>query len=164
MYEEVSAGGSQICALRHDGYLLCVGGPVYEGPVVGGDFGNGVDRGLVEPYRSVGAHGTTTCALRHSGYVSCWGQLAATDIYLWRGAHRSFSVGGTQMCAVRSDNSISCWKTRERVPRIVPPVGDSYVDVSVGGFHACALRSDGSVVCWGDDSYGQSADPEGTFA
>jgi alpha-tubulin suppressor-like RCC1 family protein len=35
--------------------------------------------------------------------------------------------------------------------------------VSAGTSHACAVRGNGTVVCWGNDSYGQSTPPEGTF-
>ena len=37
------------------------------------------------------------------------------------------------------------------------------MSVSAGGTHTCGLRNDGSVECWGQDNYGQSTPPSGTF-
>ena len=35
--------------------------------------------------------------------------------------------------------------------------------VAVGADHSCAIRTGGTVVCWGDNSYGQTDAPSGTF-
>ncbi len=43
------------------------------------------------------------------------------------------------------------------------PTSTNFVSVSVGWDHACALRDDGTAVCWGDNVWGQSEAPPGTF-
>lgn len=35
--------------------------------------------------------------------------------------------------------------------------------ISAGGTHTCAIKSDGTLLCWGDNSYGQTAVPAGTY-
>ena len=35
--------------------------------------------------------------------------------------------------------------------------------LSAGGYHTCGLRANGTLVCWGDNNYGQSSPPAGTF-
>ena len=43
-----------------------------------------------------------------------------------------------------------------------PP--ESPLAVSAGGGHTCRLKTDGTVICWGNDDYGQSTPPSGSFA
>jgi hypothetical protein len=38
-----------------------------------------------------------------------------------------------------------------------------FTDVEVGQGFSCGLRSDGQILCWGDNDYGQTAAPSGTF-
>lgn len=35
--------------------------------------------------------------------------------------------------------------------------------IDAGAYHTCGVRVEGSLVCWGDNTYGQSAPPAGTF-
>lgn len=35
--------------------------------------------------------------------------------------------------------------------------------VDAGAYHTCAVQSDGTLMCWGDNTYGQSTPPAGTF-
>jgi len=35
--------------------------------------------------------------------------------------------------------------------------------LSAGGYHSCAIRGDGALACWGDNSFGQSSPPAGSF-
>jgi alpha-tubulin suppressor-like RCC1 family protein len=47
-----------------------------------------------------------------------------------------------------------------------PPMGkgSSLPRVSAGANHSCAVREDATLVCWGDNTYGQSSAPTGTFS
>jgi alpha-tubulin suppressor-like RCC1 family protein len=38
-----------------------------------------------------------------------------------------------------------------------------FIDVSAGGDYGCAVRDDGHLQCWGDNRFGQSSPPSGTF-
>ena len=42
-----------------------------------------------------------------------------------------------------------------------PMIFDS---ISAGAWHTCGVRTDGAVVCWGDNNYGKSDAPGGSFA
>ncbi len=46
---------------------------------------------------------------------------------------------------------------------IAAPQAFAYKQIIAGAFHTCGLKSDGSVTCWGDNFYGQSTIPSGTF-
>ncbi|HEX2028904.1 MAG TPA: PxKF domain-containing protein [Nitriliruptorales bacterium] len=36
--------------------------------------------------------------------------------------------------------------------------------IDAGAYHTCAVQTDGSLACWGNNDYGQSSPPAGTFA
>ncbi|MCY4559072.1 MAG: RCC1 domain-containing protein, partial [Chloroflexi bacterium] len=44
-----------------------------------------------------------------------------------------------------------------------PTTTSPYSQVSAGHDHACALRLDGRIDCWGENEYGESTPPAGTF-
>jgi hypothetical protein len=35
--------------------------------------------------------------------------------------------------------------------------------IDAGAYHTCAVQTDGTLTCWGDNAYGQSSPPAGTF-
>ena len=41
--------------------------------------------------------------------------------------------------------------------------GATYQSVFTGGHHSCGVRTDGTVTCWGDNRYGESDAPPGSF-
>jgi alpha-tubulin suppressor-like RCC1 family protein len=41
--------------------------------------------------------------------------------------------------------------------------GPALGSVALGTDHGCAVRTDGTLVCWGDNTFGQSSPPTGTF-
>jgi hypothetical protein len=44
---------------------------------------------------------------------------------------------------------------------VIPITG--YMSVTAGRFSSCALRTDGTIDCWGDDGWGRTSPPSGTF-
>ena len=40
----------------------------------------------------------------------------------------------------------------------------AFVAVDAGDGHTCGIKVDHTVACWGDDRYGESTLPEGTFS
>jgi serine/threonine protein kinase len=47
---------------------------------------------------------------------------------------------------------------------VAPPAATTtYASLSSGAYHTCAIKTNGSIACWGDNTYGQSRPPAGTF-
>jgi len=46
---------------------------------------------------------------------------------------------------------------------IAAPQAFAYKQISAGYTHTCGLKNDGSAICWGNNDYGQTTVPSGTF-
>jgi len=44
------------------------------------------------------------------------------------------------------------------------PDSDCWQGVAAGWLHSCGVRGDGTLACWGDDRFGQSSPPAGTYS
>ena len=45
----------------------------------------------------------------------------------------------------------------------ISPPATGYIAISAGGSHTCGLRTSGELACWGDNEYGQTNAPEGSY-
>ena len=82
-------------------------------------------------------------------------------------AYRTISAGQNSACAIKTNGTAECWAGSIQLES---PSG-SFISISMGvgasgkrESHACGIRTDRSIICWGDNSFGQSDPPEGTFA
>jgi len=172
-FVDVAVGYSHTCALSTGGTVTCFG-----------SNGSGESTALGGTFVAIYAAGNESCGLRSDGTIDCWGDTlngdpsadpgpfsmfsAAPDgggcglatggelrcfgqLKNWRppgGAYQALST----TCGIGLDLSLSCDLT-------TPPVG--YFSEVVDG--PCAIRTDGTAVCWGNDFYGESNVPSGTF-
>jgi len=135
------AMNSEICVVRADGIIQCIGentrGQLGDGTTQGGD---GVWRTVknINSAKQVVTHAQGACALLEDGTVWCWGWN--NDGQLGDGS------GVDQASPVRVKGLASA------------------VQLAAGGRHVCALLKDGSVSCWGMNLAGQLGDGTTTNA
>jgi alpha-tubulin suppressor-like RCC1 family protein len=178
---QISAGGSQTCALLADASVTCWG-------LVSGDgqaphaSGNQV-RVRMAAAVQVSAAQYHACALLRSGLVLCWGtddegQLGdngpssaytplPVDLDPVTEPVAQISAGDDVNCAVLRDHTIRCWglggsgQLGNATTQVIAPgpvavsgITDS-VRVSAGSDHVCAVLRDGALRCWGDNKGGE---------
>ncbi len=126
---EVASGGSNGCARRAEGSVVCWGINV-SGQLGDGTFTSSATPVVVKGLRDVkqiDARLQRTCAIDGAGKVWCWGQNAKCTL------------------GICDDNA--------NLPVQVQGVAD-VVDISLGFDHACAVQRDGTVYCWGNQRGG----------
>ncbi len=159
VFEEVTVGFGYGCGLRPSGEAACW-------QASDGDPPPG-------PFEALDAGWRKACGLRAGGAeVVCWGfgQLAHQGEFTKISAgYGGGTVGAldVDVCALRVDGDAEC-PDRSEVDFFAPPPpwipGGPYRDIAVGRLHACAVRAgDGGVLCWGDNRWGQTDTPEGTY-
>lgn len=168
----VAGGSSHACALLDSGDVQCWG------RAQGGQLGTGVVHSA--GYREIGkpatvsgalhavaisAGNSNTCVMGKDGSLRCWGAV-----------YHGRTVGGiafagfpTPLCgfgASTSDNPA------DNADGGVGDASDGGVEdlsidpgsiVASGWQHSCAIRPNGTVACWGNNDFGQSTPPVGTF-
>lgn len=128
---QVTAGGSEMCAVRRIGKIACWGflngtqltveSELDLSAILSLKRGDGV--------KSLQSSGRSNCAVLSTARIACWG------------ANESGQLGtGT------TDFS--------RAPALVPHL-NSMRAVALGGSHACGLQEGGRVYCWGERTAGQ---------
>ncbi len=125
----IAIGGTNACALRAGGAVVCWGDALLT--LDDGGFGNTLTPveivGLEDVLELSSGGGQSYCARRRNGRVLCWGRALLGD--------------GSYL----------------RQPVEVEGITDA-IAISVGSSHACALRRDRHVLCWGSDFRGQLGD------
>ena len=155
-YIALSAGGGHSCAIRADQTLTC--------------WGDNRDRQADAPsgtYTSVSAGRRYSCAIRTDRTLACWGDTIAGPAVALPGIYTAVSAGDLLSCAVRADGTPVCWdpdfsagvELEGAAPR---GIGYTAVSVAYHG-HVCAIRSDGTLFCFGDNEFGQTDVPDGTY-
>ena len=117
-----AAANRTLCALRHDGRVVCGGDPEYGEGGLGTSDGRGVAIPGIEGATAVSMGANHVCAMHGGRQVTCWGDN-------WSGQLGSAAVGGS-------------------VVPLAIPVGDVKA-VSAGGESTCSVGDDGKVACWG---------------
>ncbi len=148
-WKTLSLGENHSCGIKNDNSLWCWGQSIFHQlGVEGGDttvpqqvaqVGDDTDRWL-----SVSASAQHTCALRDDHTLWCWG----FNTYGQLGQVTTGSIPEPSKIPVVI-----------RTSQLAPPDND-WKQVSSGGSHTCALKNSGDVWCWGNNTYGQTGQPE----
>lgn len=100
------------------------------------------------------------CALDRDHHVQCWGPDA------WLAdppSQKLFAISGGEMgqfCGLTATKDAICWG-----PPDLPAVStDGPFTALAAADHVCALGVDGSLQCWGNETYGATEPPAGTFS
>jgi len=159
----IAAGNMSTCIIRADSTASCWGYD-YDSPQPEGTFVAISGNGWANRY----------CGIRENSTVTCWGYV---NYGTPGSSFVSISVGYNHVCGIRTDGRIVCWGANHH-GQSYPPDGtfvdagvgygngestSAFASVSAGGWHTCGIRTDGTVNCWGDNSYGQTSVPGGTF-
>ncbi len=72
------------------------------------------------------------------------------------------SLGEDYTCNVFASNNYGT-SSQSAASSVVTVLPRQYSQVAAGSSHSCALRSDQEILCWGDNTYGQTTAPTGTF-
>jgi alpha-tubulin suppressor-like RCC1 family protein len=152
--DRVAVGTLHGCAIDESEQIVCWGDPA----VVGNEY----DMGQTEPppgdYVHVACQGYTCCAINTFDQAQCWGEIIGLGA---SGDAINVSPGAIETCLVRTDHTGLC--TRNAADSNDLP--GRYVQVSIGQTDfGCALTDGGAVDCWGNDDYGQTDVPSGTFS
>ena len=148
------------CGLHADGSVECWG--MYQSH-------SGVDD---RSYEDITGGGYRFCGTRSDRAVECGPLPDTRRQYVSRldGEFEMVSVGGWLACGVRKGGAVECWidvDGRDGVSVSFDLAGSlasgAWSVVSAGGFHTCAIRTDRTVACWGDNEFGQSDAPDGSF-
>jgi alpha-tubulin suppressor-like RCC1 family protein len=188
VFTQVSAGGSQTCALTSTGAAYCwrnsldtlrtqgtpvpvPGAPVFQSLSTGADHVCGVTPGLAAycwgnidwGNNADGQLGTgTSDTIPHPTPVPVTGGLTFAAVSASRGHHT---------CGVTPGGAAYCWGnnawgqlgvgTSDTVPHPMPvPVAGGLIfqSVSAGGGHTCGVTASGATYCWGGNGSGQLGD------
>lgn len=175
----LAAGENSTCAIYSAGKVGCWG------------FGYGTVPvevpGLVGPTK-IAAGGKQVCVIEQSGTVRCWEMLFPSASAPWPPSTtfiktitgivaKKVTVGRTHACAIDQSDQVRCWGlndfgqlgTGNRLPAIISTVARGgapikATEISAGEYHTCALTPTGSVECWGDNSRGQTGDPNNALS
>ncbi|HWV37948.1 MAG TPA: hypothetical protein VN033_05670 [Vulgatibacter sp.] len=154
----IAAGGRHTCGLRTDRRVQC--------------WGHDGDRQARPPnldaFQAISAGEAHTCGVRRSGRdMECWGNDGSNrSSPPWFGVdwRAVVSAGGRHTCAINDNDRAECWGSSSNNQTRIPNNLGRIVDITAGDDHTCAVQqSGGSVVCWGNNSYGQTSRPSGSF-
>ncbi|GDX82445.1 hypothetical protein LBMAG42_42560 [Deltaproteobacteria bacterium] len=179
-FTDVSAGDGTTCGVVAGGGLVCWGK----------DTNGLVSAAPAGSFTAVSVGAFAACAIGLDTTITCWGRLngvaAPTDT-----GYNAVSVGEESACALASDASLAAWgwATSAEGPfrdisankegcnalsvagELVDPDGafgsaipsGPFVGFDVGQIAGCAITPDGTLTCFGDDTYGESSPPSGSF-
>ena len=148
---QVSAGGTQTCALTPAGAADCWGS---------NNYGESTDHAGSYTQISAGVSGYT-CALTPTGAADCWGDNTWNQATDQAGPFTQISASYFHTCGLTPTGAADCWgdgSYGESADQAGP-----YTQIAAGKSHTCALTSGGAADCWGLDSAGQATDQVGTY-
>ena len=148
IWDRIDAGGSQTCALKLSGRVLCWGRNSY-GFLGQGHFNSSSsypvailtldENGEPEPLSDIVQISIQTvhaCALTSGGQIKCWGKGSRGRLANGSDTDRAYAT----LVKKRSGSSAPL---------------SQIIQISMGNQHSCALTSGGQVKCWGKTNSGQ---------
>jgi alpha-tubulin suppressor-like RCC1 family protein len=174
MWQAVSAGGYNTCAIDDAGGLSCWGQNAY------GQIGdatylqrNAPTHIADAPWRAVSFGGTRGCAIRGDGALACWGtgllgdgsNIRSIPTIIGARTWAAISVGYNATCGIEATTqNLYCWgddsvgelgiagMMTSNMPALVSAM--PWTSVAAGAGHGCGVTG-GNVLCWGFNMYGQ---------
>ena len=181
-FTAITAGQGHTCGLKTDGSALCWG-----------DDYSGQSSPPADLFTTIAAGEHHTCGLKMDGSAVCWGGDYSGQSSPEPGLFTALEAGNKHTCGLKLNGSAVCWGANIFGQSIPPEEGGeiesegmcgdgscsngegsdscpedcgtiSSTAIGAGHYHTCSLKTDGSALCWGDDEFGQSSPPEGSFA
>lgn len=105
------------------------------------------------------------CAIDVDHEVQCWGPPFGLAGSVWRPAAGDdfFAIAGGEtgkFCGLDAAKNSVCWDTSSGAPI---PAAEGPFSLLAPADHVCGLGVDGSLTCWGNDTYGATSPPGGSF-
>jgi alpha-tubulin suppressor-like RCC1 family protein len=138
--KQITAGGSNTCALLESGEVRCWGSKLLSDDVIGDDE-TPASEGNVDvggPVKQIAMGSSHTCTLLESGSVRCWG----IGDFGHLGYGNPDSIGDDETPASAGDVD----------------VGGPVKQIAAGAYHTCALLESGAVRCWGSNEIVRTLD------
>lgn len=160
--KEVGSPSEEVCGLREDGSVACVGPTTWckakapkkpKKPVKVAKPELELER-LAVPAAKHLAFDVGLCVVTKGGALQCLDARDGCKLDSpWPGLTNIDSVSGS--CARTRNGVVKCWSV-ERKSRLVSAISgvSGARDLSVSSTHACVLTSDGKIVCWGSNKFG----------
>jgi hypothetical protein len=159
-FSALSAADDHFCGIATDGSQQCWG-LVVPGPPVPPQV----------PAPQLAAGSNHGCAIGTDGEVVCWASDATITAGPWiSGPFRHLDSGTGYACAVNASGGAGCWGDADQLLAVgvtgkgrILLSGSQGTQVATGGAHACLLTLDGTIACSGDNGFGQTDAPAGSF-
>ncbi|WP_419551559.1 RCC1 domain-containing protein [Candidatus Poriferisodalis sp.] len=172
-FTAISTGQYHSCGIKTDGTVACWGRN-YQGQ---SDAPDGT-------FTAISTGQYHSCGIKTDGTVACWGSNFQGRSDAPDGTFRAISAGRDLSCGIKTDGTVACWGSNQhrscqqgadgwectdvRSNQLDAPEG-TFTALSVGGpsyaghAQSCGIKTDGTVACWGNNDWGQSDAPGGTF-
>lgn len=173
--KEIAAAGDEVCGLREDGSVACVGPTTHcaakrpapkKAPPPPKKKGKKAPKAAPRPQPELEVETLALPAAKHLAFdvglcvVTKGGALQCLDARdnckvdsPWPGLSNVDTVSGS--CARSRDGVVKCWSV-DRKSRVVSQVSGVTTarELAVSSTHGCVLSSDRKIVCWGSNKYG----------
>ncbi len=165
-FTSVSGTGSDACAIKKDGSLVCWGNRITP------------DSPFLEDSFSSVSVGSQICGAKTDGALVCWGRpsgrnqptpspwdvqyrevclaetvdsvqcddLEPVGLANLEGTFSTITVAGRSFCGIKTDGYLVC-QDEVRGFRSLPPSGP-ITSLSISGGSVCGLQADGTIACW----------------
>ena len=115
-------------------------------------------------FTSISAGGYHNCGVKTDGTGSCWGLASSGQLSVPSGTtFLSISAGGAHQLRDQDGWQRCLLGLEQQWPGAIARRREPSRALSAGAINTCGVKSDGTLACWGDNAYGESSPPTGTF-